>query len=138
MERHTFPMQKSINYMLLLSGWTFFFILLAMSSFHKKSTRDFLLKMIREDWGFPESDVVAEMRFDIPKSYKFHKSKSKDVEVDLIRIFVGDKTSHDGNADEHKNDPNDDNEDSVQKKIDDTGEKDDTTTGKSTQDESIA
>eukprot|EP00536_Pseudo-nitzschia_multiseries_P016361 jgi/Psemu1/221087/e_gw1.1087.6.1 len=68
----------------------------AVYSFHKKSTRDFLLKTIREDWGFPESEVVAEMRFDIPKSYKFHKSKSKDVEVDLIRIFVGNKNAENG------------------------------------------
>lgn len=59
------------------------------SSFHKKSTRNFLLKLIREDWGFPESEVVAEMKFDIPKSYNFHKAKTMDVEVDLIRIFVG-------------------------------------------------
>ena len=44
--------------------------------------------MIREDWGFPESEVVAEMRFDIPNSYKFHKCKTKDVEVDLIRICM--------------------------------------------------
>lgn len=44
------------------------------------------------------------MRFDIPKSYNFHKSKSKDVEVDLIRIFVG------GNSDDDHDsvcDPND-------------------------------
>ena len=59
------------------------------SSFHKKSTRNFLLKLIREDWGFPDSEVVAEMKFDIPKSYNFHKAKTMDVEVDLIRIFVG-------------------------------------------------
>ena len=65
------------------------FLFLSNSSFHKKSTRNFLLKLIREDWGFPESEVVAEMRFDIPKSYNFHKAKTKDVEVDLIRIFVG-------------------------------------------------
>jgi hypothetical protein len=55
-----------------------------------------LLKLIRDDWGFPESEVVAEMRFDIPKSYDFHKSKTKDVEVDLIRIFVGGNNSIDG------------------------------------------
>jgi len=60
----------------------------AVYSFHKRSTRDFLLKMIREDWGFPESEVVAEMKFDIPNSYKFHKCKTKDVEVDLIRICM--------------------------------------------------
>jgi len=55
------------------------------------------LKLIRDDWGFPESEVVAEMRFDIPKSYNFHKSKSKDVEVDLIRIFVGDSNNNNDN-----------------------------------------
>ena len=40
------------------------------------------------------------MRFDIPKSYNFHKSKSKDVDVDLIRIFVGgSNTNIDSNID---------------------------------------
>ena len=61
-----------------------------------------MLKLIRDDWGFPESEVVAEMRFDIPKSYDFHKSKTKDVEVDLIRIFVGGSNSSingDGSSD---------------------------------------
>jgi hypothetical protein len=83
------------------------------SSFHKKSTRSFLLKLIREDWGFPESEVVAEMRFDIPKSYNFHKSKSKDVEVDLIRIFVGGSSSNNNNNDIDGDD------------VCDTGDKDD-------------
>ncbi|MGK3757997.1 MAG: hypothetical protein ACI8RD_010311, partial [Bacillariaceae sp.] len=66
----------------------FIIIFLFLSSFHKRSTRDFLLKTIRDDWGYPESEVVAEMSFDIPNSYKFHKSKTKDIEVDLIRICV--------------------------------------------------
>ena len=66
----------------------FITIFLFLSSFHKRSTRDFLLKTIRDDWGFTESEVVAEMSFDIPNSYKFHKSKTKDIEVDLIRICV--------------------------------------------------
>jgi len=67
----------------------------AVYSFHKRSTRDFLLKLIRDDWGFTESEVVAEMRFDIPGSYKFHKLKSKDIEVDLIRTYVGSDDDHD-------------------------------------------
>jgi hypothetical protein len=71
------------------------------------------LKLIREDWGFPESEVVAEMRFDIPKSYNFHKSKSKDVEVDLIRIFVGGSSSNNNNNDIDGDD------------VCDTGDKDD-------------
>ena len=76
------------------------------SSFHKKSTRNFLLKLIQDDWGFPDSEVVAEMRFDIPKSYDFHKSKSKDVEVDLIRIFVANRNEIDGAKDCDQGDEN--------------------------------
>ena len=44
------------------------------------------------------------MRFDIPKSYNFHKSKSKDVEVDLIRIFVGGENLHVDNVSIHETD----------------------------------
>ena len=44
------------------------------------------MKLRREKWGL-NAEVVAEMRFDIPNMYKFHKQKSVDVEVDLIRIF---------------------------------------------------
>jgi len=72
------------------------------------------LKLIRDDWGYPESEVVAEMRFDIPKSYNFHKSKSKDVEVDLIRIFVGgsnNSINDNGNSNSEGND--DGNDDGV-------------------------
>jgi predicted RNA methylase len=31
-------------------------------------------------------EVVAELRYDIPKTHKFHKHKSKDIEVDLYRF----------------------------------------------------
>ncbi|KAG7364451.1 methyltransferase [Nitzschia inconspicua] len=57
-------------------------------SFHKRSTRTFLLKTIQKDWGFDDAKVVAEMAFDVPNMYKFHTQKSKDIEVDLIRIVV--------------------------------------------------
>ncbi len=44
------------------------------------------------------------MRFDIPKSYNFHKAKSMDVEVDLIRIFVdGNNIVDGGDADKTNN-----------------------------------
>ena len=56
----------------------------AVYSMHKSSTRKFLGKKA-EQWGV-DFEVVAQMRFDIPKMYKFHKSKSKDIEVDLIRL----------------------------------------------------
>ena len=55
-------------------------------SFHKTSTRPFLVKLLRDKWGL-NVEVVAEMKFDIPNMYKFHKQKCVDVEVDLIRVF---------------------------------------------------
>jgi len=57
----------------------------AIYSLHKSSTRDYLLRRARDDWGV-QAEVIAELRFDIPKMYKFHKSKSRDIEVDFIRL----------------------------------------------------
>mmetsp|Transcript_22806 Transcript_22806/g.36404 ORF Transcript_22806/g.36404 Transcript_22806/m.36404 type:complete len:213 (-) Transcript_22806:1079-1717(-) len=64
----------------------------AVYSLHKSSTRDFLQKKATKDWGV-EFEVVAQLRFDIPKMYKFHKKKSADVEVDLIRLWKGDEST---------------------------------------------
>ena len=61
----------------------------AVYSFHKTSTRDFLIRQV-EGWGY-EIQVVAEMRFDLPQTYKFHQKKSVDVAVDLIRVIVDSK-----------------------------------------------
>jgi len=58
----------------------------AVYSFHKSSTRDYLVKTVR-GWGY-EVEVVAQMKFDIPKMYKFHKKDNVDVEVDLIRVIL--------------------------------------------------
>jgi predicted RNA methylase len=58
----------------------------AVYSFHKRSTRAFLIKLV-EEWGF-KVEVVAEMEFDIPQMYNFHKQKNKDIEVDLLRIII--------------------------------------------------
>ena len=53
-------------------------------SLHKTSTRSFLLKRAHE-WG-AVADVVAELRFDLPKTYAFHADDSRDVAVDLVRF----------------------------------------------------
>lgn len=58
----------------------------AVYSFHKSSTREFLLKTLQQ-WGH-QANVVAEMKFDLPRSYKFHKEANVDVNVDLIRVEV--------------------------------------------------
>lgn len=58
----------------------------AVWSLHKSSTRAFLDKYARKTLGFTEAEVVAEMRYDLPKSYRFHKKASVDIEVDLWRF----------------------------------------------------
>lgn len=45
------------------------------------------------------------MKFDIPKSYNFHKAKTKDVEVDLIRIFVGGNNNVDADRNKDPDEP---------------------------------
>ena len=59
----------------------------AVYSFHKTSTRDFLVKQVQNVWGM-QVQVLAQMKFDLPCVYKFHKEKSVDVEVDLLRVAV--------------------------------------------------
>ncbi|KAL7543862.1 hypothetical protein ACHAXR_013231 [Thalassiosira sp. AJA248-18] len=79
----------------------------AVYSFHKTSTRPFLLKLLREKWGL-NAEVVAEMKFDIPNMYKFHKQKCVDVEVDLLRIWKDDEKEEDGAHDKGDGEDHDD------------------------------
>ncbi|KAK5669220.1 hypothetical protein QVD99_003632 [Batrachochytrium dendrobatidis] len=61
----------------------------AIYSLHKTSTRDYILKKARE-WNL-EGQVIAELRYNIDASYKFHKKKSVDVQVDFWRFQVIEK-----------------------------------------------
>lgn len=36
----------------------------------------------------PAAEVLAQLRYDLPPTYKFHKQKSRDIEVDLWRFEV--------------------------------------------------
>ncbi|KAI1885034.1 hypothetical protein AGOR_G00216020 [Albula goreensis] len=56
----------------------------AVYSLHKTSTREHIQKKA-SDWNV-KMQVVAELRYDLPASYKFHKKKSVDIEVDFIRF----------------------------------------------------
>eukprot|EP01125_Pyxidicula_operculata_P018153 TRINITY_DN6433_c0_g1_i1.p1 TRINITY_DN6433_c0_g1~~TRINITY_DN6433_c0_g1_i1.p1 ORF type:complete len:192 (+),score=19.90 TRINITY_DN6433_c0_g1_i1:149-724(+) len=58
----------------------------AVYSLHKTSTRAHILRKAQE-LGV-QAKVVAELRYDIPQMYKFHKEKSVDIEVDFIRFDV--------------------------------------------------
>ncbi|KAG7464013.1 hypothetical protein MATL_G00182620 [Megalops atlanticus] len=55
-------------------------------SLHKTSTREHIQKKA-VDWKV-KMEVVAELRYDLPASYKFHKKKSVDIEVDFIRFSI--------------------------------------------------
>eukprot|EP00090_Calanus_glacialis_P013716 TRINITY_DN2236_c0_g1_i1.p1 TRINITY_DN2236_c0_g1~~TRINITY_DN2236_c0_g1_i1.p1 ORF type:complete len:213 (-),score=37.05 TRINITY_DN2236_c0_g1_i1:34-672(-) len=61
----------------------------AVYSLHKTSTRDHVLKKAKE-WGvIPQ--VLAELRYDLPNTYKHHKKTSVDIQVDFIRFSVNKK-----------------------------------------------
>lgn len=58
----------------------------AVYSFHKTSTRKHVVTYANKLGVY--SKVIANLRFDLPASYKFHKKDSVDVEVDLIRFVL--------------------------------------------------
>lgn len=53
-------------------------------SLHKTSTRSHIQKKAKE-WGLVFK-VIAELRFDLPATYKFHSKKSVDIHVDLYQF----------------------------------------------------
>ncbi|GAB4819806.1 hypothetical protein N2152v2_006852 [Parachlorella kessleri] len=57
-------------------------------SLHKSSTRDHIRRVALRELGAVEAEVLAQLRYDLPASYAFHKLKSKDIEVDLWRFEV--------------------------------------------------
>lgn len=59
-------------------------------SLHKTSTRESILKKIQAFKNVEQVDVIAEMKYDLNQSYKFHKKSLHDIEVDLLRIITSD------------------------------------------------
>ena len=61
----------------------------AVYSLHKSSTRDYLLTYLNNK---PEvsASVIAELKFDLPNTYKIHRKASVDIAVDLIRLELDD------------------------------------------------
>jgi len=57
----------------------------AVISLHKTSTRQGIQRRINKMEGI-EMQVLAELRFDLSCSYKFHRKDSVDVAVDLIKF----------------------------------------------------
>ncbi|CAG0914551.1 unnamed protein product [Notodromas monacha] len=53
-------------------------------SLHKTSTRNFVRKVCEQRGASVE--FLAELRYDLPKTYKFHRRNSVDIQVDFIRV----------------------------------------------------
>lgn len=49
-------------------------------SLHKSSTREYLTKK------YPQAEVLAEIKYVLPRKHDFHKKDKKTIEVDFIRI----------------------------------------------------
>lgn len=61
-------------------------------SLHKSSTRKYIQSKAHS-WGV-KCKVLAELRYNIPASFKFHKKNSIDIEVDFIRFWDYSKNRH--------------------------------------------
>lgn len=55
-------------------------------SLHKTSTRKYILQKGESLGANPK--VLAELRYDLPSTYKFHKKHSVDIHVDLIQFSL--------------------------------------------------
>jgi predicted RNA methylase len=56
----------------------------AVYSLHKTSTRAYIGKQAAK-WG-AKMEVVAEITYDLPATYKVHKKKSVNIAVDFLRF----------------------------------------------------
>lgn len=57
-------------------------------SLHKSSTRPYIMRVAQHELGATSAQVLAQLRYDLPSSYVFHKQKTKDIEVDLWRFEI--------------------------------------------------
>ncbi len=55
-------------------------------SIHKRSTRSFVLRYLKE-LGCRAAELV-EAKFELPRSYSFHRKEKRHVDVDIYRIVV--------------------------------------------------
>lgn len=67
-------------------------------SLHKSSTREHIKKVATKELGARSAAVVAQLRYDLPATYAFHRQKSKDIEVDLWRFEVPERREEDEEA----------------------------------------
>jgi hypothetical protein len=57
-----------------------------LQQMHKTSTREGIARKVAR-WGV-KFEVIAELQFDLPASYEFHKKNNVTIAVDLVRLEV--------------------------------------------------
>jgi len=68
-------------------------------SFHKTSTRSYILRKMNALPDISSAAVIAEMKFDVARTYKFHQHATVDVAVDLIRVeLIRDSNDEDSDS----------------------------------------
>lgn len=60
----------------------------AVYSMHKSSTREYIVRRAREQWGVRDVQAIAQMKFDLPATYRFHKKDRVTIDVDLLRFAL--------------------------------------------------
>lgn len=58
----------------------------AVYSLHKTSTREHIKRAALRDFNAISAEVLCELRYDLPRMYKFHNKKEVDIAVDLWRF----------------------------------------------------
>ncbi|KAL6226523.1 hypothetical protein ACLB2K_000485 [Fragaria x ananassa] len=58
----------------------------AVYSLHKTSTRDHVKRAALRQFNASSAEVICELRYDLPQTYKFHKKQEVDIAVDLWRF----------------------------------------------------
>uniref|UniRef100_M8CE77 Methyltransferase-like protein 5 n=1 Tax=Aegilops tauschii TaxID=37682 RepID=M8CE77_AEGTA len=58
----------------------------AVYSLHKTSTREYIKKAALRNCNAISAEVLCELRYDLPRTYRFHKQKELDIAVDLWRF----------------------------------------------------
>jgi len=57
----------------------------AVYSLHKTATREHIIKKAESEWNV-QAEVLAQLKYDLPATYKHHKKVSVDIDVDLLRF----------------------------------------------------
>jgi predicted RNA methylase len=58
----------------------------AVYSLHKTSTREHIKKVALRNCNAISAEVLCELRYNLPRTYKFHKQNEVDIAVDFWRF----------------------------------------------------